>query len=719
MFSDMDCDDHGLLDAEGRTFEELQALISEQLRLAEAEWEFPEGEDIYAPLSTPLAASTFSKGGVAAQRISTLSVPSAPGQAPTEVLAAVDLLPSSTHIQKAAHRRGCHQPALEATEIEDLWHGLPELLGNWPAKWLDASTFAQPSPTSHARDSHDPPSWGSTREPSPDHTMSTGFSLSSTSPLHGLAATINASERSWCVQEDVIWGAPIEAAPCQAASSSAARCSAVGFVESLTHNHDVDQREDFEVVDAAAHAAKCRVNSSAEVALPSVVTCTTRQKLQEAQELAAAIEHLEQPSSCAAPSSSSTCPQRKGRPQDSEDCSRPEASVLDANSNEPMRHHIASNTEIRPASARAVADKSSPFIQDTLNPVVPQTARTRPLANHRIVGTRAYEGDSALFANDEGTSSPRALSTMKDVCTKRVLPFGMVDPVSLLLEELYLDDSMSGDVEQHLQGNCRLILEPFLEVDKSAGLSQAEQKLRHVNSKQCRSSQADVVDDPASDDGVSTRKGRKVNCRSRGQRNWRGVDRPADICSSKPSAKAIRKSQVVPENELGQSRVAARWGAIQLDTNQHPIACGHGPARAADLGCERGFSSQYSCQSEAWWSKSSTHATRCQGEFASSLYGSQLPPSLDSVCDGAPAVGLPARALGKRCGCSNDVACCHWPSGRAPHAGGLPPLDGAEGGKARGLGLSLSTPAPSSLPQWLRRSEAGGQDRIAAQVLAA
>mmetsp|Transcript_116604 Transcript_116604/g.329796 ORF Transcript_116604/g.329796 Transcript_116604/m.329796 type:complete len:989 (+) Transcript_116604:84-3050(+) len=198
-----------------------------------------------------------------------------------------------------------------------------------------------------------------------------------------------------------------------------------------------------------------------------------------------------------------------------------------------------------------------------------------------------------------------------------------------------------------------------------------------------------------------------------GGRNWRGVDRPADHANKSPDAgvspsaspalpsRSRRTANRITEHEASGVRLPGRWGAVALDPEHKPIVYSWGPARGKELGCEKGLSTQYSCRSESWWKKSMTAEKRRQDEFEGSILPSQRPLTPDSDED-------VSRGIRRPCNCPADVACCHWPSGRPLASANLPPLRGAEGGKAQSLGLSLAPPPPApKVPTSLHRHALG------------
>eukprot|EP00927_Polykrikos_kofoidii_P009611 TRINITY_DN14010_c0_g3_i1.p1 TRINITY_DN14010_c0_g3~~TRINITY_DN14010_c0_g3_i1.p1 ORF type:complete len:1021 (-),score=208.30 TRINITY_DN14010_c0_g3_i1:52-3114(-) len=178
--------------------------------------------------------------------------------------------------------------------------------------------------------------------------------------------------------------------------------------------------------------------------------------------------------------------------------------------------------------------------------------------------------------------------------------------------------------------------------------------------------------------------------RRTGGRNWRGVDRNAD--SEKP------RTSPRSAGEIRKDIVPRRWGAR---TTEHPhVPYSEGPARGLELGCESGLGTQYSRCGEAHYR--ARHPER--GEFEGQLLPSQNPLVPGTV------VAPPAATEGLAA--ARDVTTCnHWPSGRAMQATDLPPLPGADFGKADGLGLSLSSPAKSVLPSWTKQSLANGRSR--------
>eukprot|EP00437_Effrenium_voratum_P054198 CAMPEP_0181522608 /NCGR_PEP_ID=MMETSP1110-20121109/67463_1 /TAXON_ID=174948 /ORGANISM="Symbiodinium sp., Strain CCMP421" /LENGTH=285 /DNA_ID=CAMNT_0023653233 /DNA_START=1 /DNA_END=854 /DNA_ORIENTATION=- len=95
----------------------------------------------------------------------------------------------------------------------------------------------------------------------------------------------------------------------------------------------------------------------------------------------------------------------------------------------------------------------------------------------------------------------------------------------------------------------------------------------------------------------------------------------------------------------------------------------HRPPSASLLGRAPGHSTQYSCESEAWWKTSFGAHRRRQGDFERHILASQEP-------------GWRSELGHVDCGCGPGEACAHWPSGRPPKAGDLPVL-APEGGQAR------------------------------------
>lgn len=154
----------------------------------------------------------------------------------------------------------------------------------------------------------------------------------------------------------------------------------------------------------------------------------------------------------------------------------------------------------------------------------------------------------------------------------------------------------------------------------------------------------------------SSFRGARVNPQVPSDRNWRGGHRPSSAHES-------------PDG----------------------MFLGPGPKRAGFLGCETGHSTQYSCLSESWWRRSPGSDRRRQGDFQRVTLPSQE-PGWDSE------LGYLA------CGCDYREACPHWPSGRPVKASvrDPPSLPGAEGGQAKGLGLSLAPPPKVTVPKWFR-----------------
>eukprot|EP00439_Symbiodinium_sp_Y106_P050516 s2710_g6.t1 len=156
-------------------------------------------------------------------------------------------------------------------------------------------------------------------------------------------------------------------------------------------------------------------------------------------------------------------------------------------------------------------------------------------------------------------------------------------------------------------------------------------------------------------------------------RNWRGVKRP-------PSA-------------------SLEFERMEDSTEQRFLQSGPGPSRAHHLGCAAGHSTQYSCRSEVWWQKSPGADRRRQGDFEKCTLPSQQPSWESEVGYGA------------------EEASGHWPSGRPRKAGDLPPLPGAEGGKAQSLGLFMVPPPEAPQPAWAKsiQPQEGGQASDKAQ----
>ncbi|CAE7664793.1 unnamed protein product [Symbiodinium sp. CCMP2456] len=145
-------------------------------------------------------------------------------------------------------------------------------------------------------------------------------------------------------------------------------------------------------------------------------------------------------------------------------------------------------------------------------------------------------------------------------------------------------------------------------------------------------------------------------------RNWRGVERP-------PSARLESERM---DNSIADQRVH--------------LQSGPGPSRAHHMGCAAGHSTQYSCRSEVWWQKSPGADRRRQGDFEKCTLPSQQPSWESELGYGA------------------EEASGHWPSGRPRKAGDLPPLPGAEGGKAQSLGLFMVPPPEAPQPAWTKSS---------------
>ncbi|CAE7305415.1 unnamed protein product, partial [Symbiodinium necroappetens] len=145
-------------------------------------------------------------------------------------------------------------------------------------------------------------------------------------------------------------------------------------------------------------------------------------------------------------------------------------------------------------------------------------------------------------------------------------------------------------------------------------------------------------------------------------RNWRGVERP-------PSARLESERM---DNSIADQRVH--------------LQSGPGPSRAHHLGCAAGHSTQYSCRSEVWWQMSPGADRRRQGDFEKCTLPSQQPSWESELGYGA------------------EEASGHWPSGRPRKAGDLPPLPGAEGGKAQSLGLFMVPPPEAPQPAWTKSS---------------
>eukprot|EP00930_Biecheleria_cincta_P040791 TRINITY_DN27939_c0_g1_i1.p1 TRINITY_DN27939_c0_g1~~TRINITY_DN27939_c0_g1_i1.p1 ORF type:complete len:503 (-),score=79.87 TRINITY_DN27939_c0_g1_i1:160-1668(-) len=249
----------------------------------------------------------------------------------------------------------------------------------------------------------------------------------------------------------------------------------------------------------------------------------------------------------------------------------------------------------------------------------------------------------------------------------RVLPEGMLDPVTVALEGF-------AEMESRDVGKTSACM------DLDAGMSRRQRmQSTSVQNASKHDQHRDHRKMQPEEDEEDDRQRRTCG------RNWRGVHRaPASLAVGRDVETRFR-----PELPTKPGTAPACSGLSvtrQCAPNSRPCT-GPGTRRARQLGCAEGLSTQYSCRSEAWWNRSSARKVG-QCEYIHSTLASQQP---DWESPGSRQC----------CSCDPTVACEHWPSGRSPQATNLPKLPGAEGGKADGLGLSLQPPV-AKVPAWLQ-----------------
>merc|ERR1712176_481567 len=112
----------------------------------------------------------------------------------------------------------------------------------------------------------------------------------------------------------------------------------------------------------------------------------------------------------------------------------------------------------------------------------------------------------------------------------------MVDPLSLLIDDLNSSESTSSDVGLHAKRSSLQTPEVVFEAGHLQNFPHSVPEARSsIRNRRCRSARAGMTD-------------RKLSVQSDfiedeshlSGRNWRGVDRPTDVSMSKPSTNAIR-----------------------------------------------------------------------------------------------------------------------------------------------------------------------------------
>lgn len=210
----------------------------------------------------------------------------------------------------------------------------------------------------------------------------------------------------------------------------------------------------------------------------------------------------------------------------------------------------------------------------------------------------------------------RARTASGSSARPRDLPAGMVDPVSILFDDMVAN----ADVEPSSNDEA-------LRSARRATNAVSEESFVDLSTRRCQSAR------PA---GLSRRSAGRVSPeaitsadedfgelesllrgRRAGGRNWRGVHRPADVRTSpaSPPGEPAPKlhARRVDEAQLSSGRWARRYGA--LDPEKQEALYSRGPARGTELGCSHGLSTQYSCRSDTWWKQSPTSGRRLQGEY--------------------------------------------------------------------------------------------------------
>lgn len=257
----------------------------------------------------------------------------------------------------------------------------------------------------------------------------------------------------------------------------------------------------------------------------------------------------------------------------------------------------------------------------------------RSLLTENTINDKIDDPEQHIRRNGHSFGTTGNLGQGSTWCERRV-PEGMIDPVTILLES-------GGDVCSSSEPRCfssRSLLSSRRNRTSQSSCTKRE------SFGSCGHSVADA----------------ELRPRLARGRNWRGVHRPGKLGQS-------------------ESAVSECQGPVPVE---QLLARSPGTARAVELGCAEGLSTQYSCRSELWWKMSASSRQRRQGSFDSSILGSQQPDG-DILCS--------FRDRERR-----------WPSGRPMPATNLPPRRGEQAGKEEGFGLSLEPPAKVRLPAWMR-----------------
>mmetsp|Transcript_24546 Transcript_24546/g.53539 ORF Transcript_24546/g.53539 Transcript_24546/m.53539 type:complete len:495 (-) Transcript_24546:59-1543(-) len=259
----------------------------------------------------------------------------------------------------------------------------------------------------------------------------------------------------------------------------------------------------------------------------------------------------------------------------------------------------------------------------------------------RAAARRPHHAERAAARSQESGVGKAPWDFGADYALGRGLHCGMVDPIGLLLDDM--TELLTSGTDSEVRSNGR-------EIQSTARGG-------------CPSPGEWLVE-PCSEDEDDLR-GRRA-----GGRNWRGIDRPADLIGPSPPASPL----------------------------VHSVESGRG----IELVCEPGLGTQYSRFAESW------RGSPLQSPVRRHLRAALVAGKEDAKDDSAEEDNALELEQGHRwpCGCPPGSGCMHWPSGRGHGAGDLPPLRGAVGGRFEALGLFLAPPPPAEAgnPAWLRPS---------------
>lgn len=662
-----------------KTFAEIQALISSQLELIEREWEFPEDSADSCRLEA--------RGETAAARAHPLAIRPPPLCAQTgcrfigrcrdasraaelSEYAAVDCSPVSTQKRPSATPCTTKASAASFRDFEEAAELESERSRRDPTVLVyceEAPAALDPADVSMDR-VH---SSGSTREPSPDSSLNSFQSLSfrscspPSSPPSGARwppssvvdmAPVVTDERPLPSETSRVQFVPLPPEKVlPVAGPPHTFAPALGPWPEVQHLVGVKASS---CRDRHVATARARVHAPADAA-------------EEHEAQLDSVEHRGRPIATAGPAPQAEHPSPM-EPQDA---------VASAADISPRLPPTAPRAPFGPRAAVAARVR-----QVQLPSGLPPPGR-RPSCSTQAVAELAPQVEPQVV------QEPPVFNYV----AARPMPDGMVDPVDLLMDDLmecYLAqvapcedasrcclgadvaEGMEFDIDRHQTFRPLSVGDGVVAPRRPVG-----QQRPGSGRSRMRSENFEVLPTCSGAAAAAAVPGRRLA--SRGERNWRGVHRPAD--STIVLASRGRR-------DLGDIAVVS----TPRSPSRPPSAGGStGPSRGLDLGCAPGLSTQYSCRAEEWWQKSHG-VSKTRPRPASSILGSQHPRGAMET-NGAAPLSVP--------GWHHQPA-GHWPAGLLPHsAADLPPLQGAEFGQSDSLGLSIAPPPPvPKTPSWLHKA---------------